>query len=137
VAAGADLVLEPTGTGVKETIVLDGPASPRVWRFPLHLHGLTATVDPVSGHVLFTPAAATEATAMVPHGWMTDAAYGTHPDEAASYSEAVTYTLEEGPEGPVLVVSLDDPGWMTPTGCGRCRWIRPSPRSTPVPMTPT
>ncbi len=123
----AALTLEATGTGVKETLVLDSPAAPSVWRFPLTLEGLTAELDPELGHVLLRPSGETdgEAIAMVPHGWMTDAAFGTRPDEASSYSEGVAYTLEETDEGVVLVVELDE------------SWLNDPVRVWPVTVDPT
>ncbi|MEH0549994.1 LamG-like jellyroll fold domain-containing protein [Streptomyces sp. B21-101] len=105
----ADLELAAGSNSVKETLVLKDADAPTEWRFPLHLEGLTASLD-AQNNVVFTDAEGT-VRAWAPAGWMQDSALAPDSNEGA-VSSAVTYSLESEGGREVLVVKLDK-AWLS------------------------
>ncbi|SFC83822.1 LamG-like jellyroll fold domain-containing protein [Streptomyces aidingensis] len=118
----ADLEFIAGSETIKETLVLDDPAAPTEWHFPLHLEGLTAALDD-SGGIAFTDAAGVR-RAWMPPGWMQDADLGEHSGEGA-ISDGVAYTLSGENGGQVLTVTLD------------AEWLADPERVYPVRVDPT
>ncbi|MDX3194264.1 DUF6531 domain-containing protein [Streptomyces sp. MN03-5084-2B] len=109
-----DLKLEAKPGGVKETLVLDSPAAPTSYVFPLRLDGLTPHLD--HGQVLLADASGAT-KAVIPAGDMLDA--------GAARSAGVTYRLVTSGGGPALEVTLD------------AGWLRDPARHYPVQVDPT
>ncbi|MFI8087975.1 DNRLRE domain-containing protein [Streptomyces sp. NPDC086080] len=104
----SDLVLEAAHGAVKETIVLNSPDAPREWTFPLHLGGLTPSLDP-HGAVLLKDAGG-ETQAVIPKGWMEDSAHDPRTGGPA-LSGDVDYRLVEKDGRWSLKVLLDE-AWL-------------------------
>ena len=116
VLPGTDLQLEPTSTGVKETIVLNAPPAVNSWVFPLTLDGVTATMSK-SGSIDLLDATGT-AVGMIPAGFMQDSKFDRDRGEMTT-SQGVTYELITVDGGPALRVTadrawLDDPARVYP-----------------------
>lgn len=120
---GADLVLTPTVDGLKELIVLDSPAAPTSWTFPLNLRGVTPVMDPASGDVLLVDVGTEEVRARIPAGFMYDSAVDPRSGDPA-VSQAVSYTLLTTDAGWALRVDLDG------------AWLRHPARRYPVTVDP-
>jgi hypothetical protein len=104
---GADLHLQATPAGTKETILLKSKDAPATWDFPLHLSGLTATVDGGGAVALTDSAKVVQGT--IPPGFMEDSAIDPRSGQGAR-STAVTYTVTGDPANPVLSA---DPAWLS------------------------
>ncbi|MCT9112241.1 DNRLRE domain-containing protein [Streptomyces mirabilis] len=104
VRGDSDLQFIAGDSSVKETLVLRSTDAPTEWRFPLDLHGLTASIDDHGG-VVFTDAEGTE-RAWTPAGWMEDSHRAENSNEG-TISSGVTYGLSEDNGRQVLVVKLD------------------------------
>lgn len=105
---GVDVVLESVPAGLKETLVLAGPSSPREFRFDLSLEGLVAEIDEASGGVVLRDAPAASGAPgpvrlRIPAGFMFDSA-----STAPAFSDAVEYSLVEQGGATALRVTLDD-----------------------------
>ncbi|WP_439678262.1 DNRLRE domain-containing protein [Embleya sp. MST-111070] len=119
----SDVNLKAGDGEIKETILLNSPSAPDTWDFPLHLAGLTPTLDE-NGNVVLTDAAGA-VQAMVPHGWMMDSAVAPSSGEGAT-SGGVTYELLTRDDGTrVLRVKLDR------------AWLNDPSRVYPVKVDPT
>lgn len=122
---GADVRLEVTSRGLKETIALKSPDAPREWIFPLATTGLRPSL--VDGAVVFRDEKGVE-RARVPRGFMADSAYdGRIGQYATSYG--VHYDLIRG--GTALRMTLDeawlrDPGRVYPVIVDPPVEVRPS-----------
>jgi RHS repeat-associated protein len=114
-----DLRLESRPTGVKETLVLDSPAAPTSYLFPLRLTGLTPKL--VDGQVVLTDAAGTP-RAVIPPGDMVDSRSSA---AGPAHSAAVSYRLVDSGGAPALEVTLDG------------AWLRDPARAYPVLVDPT
>ncbi|WP_424643464.1 LamG-like jellyroll fold domain-containing protein [Embleya sp. AB8] len=109
----SDVNLKAGDGQIKETILLNSPAAPDTWDFPLHLAGLTPSLDE-NGNVVLTGASGA-VQAMIPHGWMMDSAVAPASDEGAT-SGGVTYELLAQADGSrVLRVRLDR-AWLNAPG---------------------
>ncbi|MGW9213561.1 LamG-like jellyroll fold domain-containing protein [Embleya sp. NPDC055664] len=119
----SDVNLKAGDGEIKETILLNSPSAPDTWDFPLHLAGLTPTLDE-NGNVALTDAAGA-VQAMVPHGWMMDSAVTPASGEGAT-SGGVTYELLTRDDNTrVLRVKLDR------------AWLNDPARVYPVKVDPT
>ena len=117
-----DLELNAANRGLKETIVLDSPAVPDVYTFPLRLTGLTASID-AAGNVIYRDEAGVE-RARTPHGIMEDSAVPRVGEGALSVG--VSYSLVSQPgHGQALQVRLDR------------SWLNDPARVYPVRVDPT
>ncbi|KAA9163969.1 type IV secretion protein Rhs [Amycolatopsis acidicola] len=105
---GADLELQATPLGAKETITLKSKDSPTVWEFPLHLDGLTASLTGQGAVELKDSAGVVQSS--IPPGFMEDSAIDPLSGEGAR-STAVRYALVGDAANPVLRVSAD-PAWL-------------------------
>ncbi|WP_133908642.1 RHS repeat-associated core domain-containing protein [Actinophytocola oryzae] len=92
VRPGADLKLDVTTRGLKETISLASPDSPHEWFFPLRTRGLTTSI--VDGEVVFRDEKGTE-RARIPGGFMVDSVFDEHMGQYTT-SYGVTYELVDG-----------------------------------------
>ncbi len=104
----SDVVLEAAHGAVKETIVLNSPDAPREWTFPLHLDGLTPSLDE-HGAVLLKDAKG-KVQAVVPKGWMEDSGHDPKTGGPA-LSGDVDYRLVESDGRWSLKVELDN-AWL-------------------------
>lgn len=104
----SDIVLEAAHGAVKETIVLNSPDAPREWTFPLHLDGLTPSLD-AHGAVLLKDAEG-EVQAVISKGWMEDSAHDPRTGGPA-LSGDVDYRLVESDGRWSLKVVLDE-AWL-------------------------
>ena len=116
VRPGADLRLEVTSRGLKETIALKSPDAPAEWVFPLSTTGLQPSL--VDGEVVFRDENGVE-RARIPRGFMVDSAYDERTGEYAT-SYGVSYELVEGG----LRMRLDE------------AWLRDPHRVYPVTVDP-
>ena len=91
-----DLELDGLNQGVKESLWLNSPLTPRTFSFPLVLDGLTAHLRADGGIDYQNDDGEIEAS--TPPGHMTDASEAT--------SDGVSYSLVDGPV-PMLVMTLD------------------------------
>ncbi|CAM5653461.1 hypothetical protein SGRIM128S_09726 [Streptomyces griseomycini] len=107
----SDIVLEAAHGAVKETIVLNSPDAPREWTFPLHLDGLTPSLD-AHGAVLLKDAEG-EVQAVISKGWMEDSAHDPRTGGPA-LSGDVDYRLVESDGRWSLKVVLDE-AWLAGT----------------------
>src|SRR5262249_7018772 len=110
VQSNVDLKVESQPGGVKETLVLASPDSPRTFTFPLHLKGLTANL--VNDQIVFVDDKGAR-RAVIPAGVMTDA--------HNAVSNGVRYQLDQD----ILTVTVDD------------TWLRDPNRAFPVDVDPT
>ncbi|MEU0937028.1 LamG-like jellyroll fold domain-containing protein [Embleya sp. NPDC005971] len=109
----SDVNLKAGDGEIKETILLNSPSAPDTWDFPLHLAGLTASLD-ASGNVALTDVTGA-VQAMIPHGWMMDSAVDPASGEGAT-SGGVTYELVvRADRTQVLRVKLDR-AWLDAPG---------------------
>lgn len=103
-----DLVLAPSTTGVKESVVLHSAQAGNAWTFPLALHGLTP-VQLADGSIDLRDAAG-RSTARIPRAYAYDSKVDPRSgDPATTY--AVTYHLVHTAAGTALKVTLD-PAWL-------------------------
>ncbi|MEU9650543.1 DNRLRE domain-containing protein [Streptomyces sp. NPDC048110] len=104
----SDLVLEAAHGAVKETIVLNSPDAPRAWTFPLHLDGLSPSLDAHGAVLLKDTAGRTQA--VIPKGWMEDTGHDAKTGGPA-LSGDVDYRLVESDGHWSLKVELDE-AWL-------------------------
>ncbi|NUS09891.1 MAG: Teneurin-1 [Streptomyces sp.] len=103
-----DLVLAPSATGLKESVVLHSARAANSWTFPLSLHGLTP-VQSKDGSIDLRDAAG-RTVARIPRGYAYDSKVDPRSgDPATTY--AVTYRLVHTAAGTALKVVLD-PAWL-------------------------
>ncbi|WP_326954014.1 LamG-like jellyroll fold domain-containing protein [Amycolatopsis sp. NBC_01286] len=103
-----DLALEPTATGVKESVVLRSAAAPSTWVFPLSLNGLTPRAEADGSVSLVDGAGAVRER--IPRGYAFDSRVDpVSGDPATTY--AVGYALTTSAGAPALKVTLD-PAWL-------------------------
>ncbi|WBB58179.1 polymorphic toxin-type HINT domain-containing protein [Streptomyces sp. WMMC500] len=110
------LWLESQPGGVKETLVLHSPDAPAVFRFPLALDGLRASLH--DGSVVLRDADG-RTRAVIPPGFMDDSA------AVPARSDGVAYRLVGEPGAQSLEVTLDR------------RWLRADDRVFPVRVDPS
>lgn len=89
--------------GAEQTLILDSPAAPDSYDFPLALEGLSAAID-TSGAVELTDAAG-EVALVMPPGSMADSSRDDAGEPA--FSDGVTYALVDEGGTPTLRVQLD------------------------------
>lgn len=118
----ADLELQATPVGVKETIVLRSADAPTEWQFPLRMEGLTARLDE-HGTVLLTNDQG-DVAAVIPPGFMEDSNIDKHSGNGVR-SNNVSYRLSGEPGSQVLHVSADQ------------EWLAAPGRKFPVRVDPT
>lgn len=107
VRPGADLKLDVTRTGLKESVILHSTDAPQSWLFPLRLTGLTASL--VDGVVELRDERG-EVRARIPRGFMVDSRVDEHTGEGAT-SHGVTYALVDVKGQPALRMDLDG-AWL-------------------------
>ncbi|MGH9123881.1 MAG: DNRLRE domain-containing protein [Acidimicrobiales bacterium] len=107
---GVNMVLAAGDGGLKETLVLASAAAPESFVFPLHLTGLTATVDPASGDVVYRDSTA-KIWGDTPAGSMSDSKIDPRSGDPAT-SQGVTYTIVAYGTGQALQVTLNH-AWLT------------------------
>ncbi len=99
VGTGVDSVLEPTGSGVKETLTLAGRRSATSFAYHLDTGALEPRVEP-DGSIALIASDGTPSPLVVPRGFMRDA--------RGALSDGVSYSLAPDPEGAwTLRVTLD------------------------------
>ncbi|WP_316744444.1 DNRLRE domain-containing protein [Streptomyces sp. MK7] len=118
----SDIVLRAVHGAVKETIVLDSARAPHEWTFPLHLDGLTPSLD-THGAVLLKDAKGA-VQAVIPKGWMEDSAHDAKTGGPA-LSDDVDYQLVRTGGNWSLKVRLDD------------AWLNSPERGFPVRVDPS
>lgn len=119
----ADLRLYSTTIGIKEEMVLHGPAAQTVWTFPLSLSaGLSASID--GGGDLVATDASRNVVFRVPAGFMTDSKLDAATGEGAK-STNISYTVVSTGGGQALQVTLD------------AAWLHDAARVFPVIVDPT
>ncbi|MEU6278871.1 DNRLRE domain-containing protein [Streptomyces sp. NPDC047028] len=119
----SDIVLKAVHGAVKETIVLNSADAPHEWTFPLHLDGLTPSLD-AHGAVLLKDAKGA-VQAVIPKGWMADSSHSAKTGGPA-LSDDVDYHLAKAADGQwSLKVSLDD------------AWLDSPKRTYPVKVDPS
>jgi hypothetical protein len=104
VRPGADLKLEVTTRGLKETLSLASPDAPHQWFFPVKTTNLKPSI--VDGDVVFRDEKGTQ-RARIPRGFMVDSAWDEHMGQYTT-SYGVTYELVDGG----LRMTLDE-AWLT------------------------
>ncbi len=114
---GVDVDLTTERDGVKETLILDGPAATRDFSFDLDLDGLTASISDL-GEVEFRDAVGV-VHAVIPVGFMEDSA-----TDGSGMGE-VTYELTGDPTAPTLRLLLDD------------EWLDDAARVWPIRVDPS
>lgn len=103
-----DLVLSPSATGVKESVVLHSAQAANSWTFPLSPHGLTP-VQVKDGSIELRDAAGKVAV-RIPRAYAYDSKVDRRSgDPTTTY--AVTYRLIHDGSGTALRVTLD-PSWL-------------------------
>ncbi|MEU6642708.1 DNRLRE domain-containing protein [Saccharomonospora sp. NPDC046836] len=121
VRPGADLQVQATPGGAKELIILKSADAPTVWEFPLHLQGMTASLD--EGSVLLKdPEGVVQG--VIPPGFMEDSKVDPLSGEGAR-SYGVSYELVGDAASPVLRVHVDED------------WLADPERVFPVKVDPT
>lgn len=106
---GTNMVVEPTGSGVKESLVLTSASAPTSWVFPLSLTGLSAVTGSGGEIELVDSAGAVQAT--LPQAY----AYDAYVDPVSGERHenwAMTYTLTTVNGGPAIVMALDS-SWLS------------------------
>ncbi|MCP2256240.1 RHS repeat-associated core domain-containing protein [Prauserella aidingensis] len=122
VRSDADIVLQATPMGIKEKMILHSADAPAVWEFPLHLDGVTASIDD-EGSVVLRDADGAVA-GRIPPGFMEDATRDPHSGEGAR-SYDVDYELVGESDDPVLRVRVDQ------------EWLQDPSREFPVAVDPS
>ncbi|GAB2699202.1 LamG-like jellyroll fold domain-containing protein [Kitasatospora kifunensis] len=121
-APSTDLVYNGLASGIKETLLLHDASAPTSWVFPLHLTGLTASLN-ANGNVEFKDDSGAVLVTM-PRGIMEDAAKDPHSGLGAM-SDGVTYQLTTVNGSPALQMSVDS------------AWLHDAKRVFPVQVDPT
>ncbi|MFB9926081.1 LamG-like jellyroll fold domain-containing protein [Amycolatopsis halotolerans] len=119
---GTDLALEPTATGLKESLVLHSASVPNTWLFPLTLNGLTPRLEPDGSVSLLDGAGAMRQR--IPRGY----AFDSRVDPVSGVpttTYAVGYELTTAAGKPALKVTLDP------------KWLADPARVFPVTVDPT
>jgi RHS repeat-associated protein len=106
----SDIRFTASSAGVKEEIVLHSPDAPGSWLFPLHLAGVTPSLDGATGNVVFTDAAG-EVRGRIPPGYMVDSNVDPRRGDGEQ-SYGVGYSLLRAGEGWALRVDLDEQ-WLS------------------------
>ncbi len=122
VRADADLSIQAKHGMIKETIILNTPAAPRSWTFPLELDGLTPKLDQ-NGAVLLEDAEGA-VQAVIPTAWMEDSSKNPETGGPA-VSTDVSYQLQKQDAGWALQVTMGD------------AWLDDPAREYPVYVDPT
>ncbi|MFC1438200.1 LamG-like jellyroll fold domain-containing protein [Streptacidiphilus sp. N1-10] len=99
-----DLLVAPTTTGLKESVVLHSAAAGNQWVFPLQLQGLTA-VQGTAGAIDLRNAAG-RTVEEIPPAYAFDSKVDPHSGDPAT-THAVSYTLQQSAGHTALVVTLD------------------------------
>ncbi|MER5965389.1 LamG-like jellyroll fold domain-containing protein [Streptomyces sp. NPDC002057] len=118
----ADVRFVAGGASVKELLVLNSADAPMEWVFPLHMQGLTASLD-ATGAVAFADASGRQ-RARIPAGWMEDSNLAPNSNEG-QISSGVGYELIDVDGGQALKVTLD------------AEWLQDPARAFPVKVDPT
>ncbi|MFJ9779914.1 LamG-like jellyroll fold domain-containing protein [Amycolatopsis sp. NPDC101161] len=120
--AGTDVALEPTTTGLKESLVLHSATAPSTWVFPLSLTGLTPRIETDGSVSLLDGAGAIRQR--IPRGYAFDAKVDPVSGVPAT-TYAVGYELTQVAGKPALKVTLDP------------KWLADPARVFPVTVDPT
>ncbi|OXM65635.1 LamG-like jellyroll fold domain-containing protein [Amycolatopsis vastitatis] len=105
---GTDVTLEPTTTGLKESLVLHSAAAANSWVFPLALDGLTPRLETDGSVSLLDGAGAIRQR--IPRGYAFDAKVDPVSGVPAT-TYAVGYELTTAAGKPALKITLD-PKWL-------------------------
>jgi len=122
VLPGTDLALEPTATGLKESLVLHSATAPNTWVFPLTLDGLTPRLEADGSVSLLDGAGAMRQR--IPRGYAFDSKVDPVSGMPAT-TYAVGYELTTADGKPSLKVTLDP------------KWLADPARVFPVTVDPT
>ncbi|MBC3844666.1 hypothetical protein GXW82_44195 [Streptacidiphilus sp. 4-A2] len=99
VLPSADVVYNAQVQGIKESLILHSAAAPTRWVFPLHLAGLTPSLDS-HGDVVLTDAAGT-VLLTIPRGFMEDSSVNPGSGDGAT-SDGMSYALTTEDGAPAL-----------------------------------
>ncbi|MBY8885843.1 DUF3990 domain-containing protein [Streptomyces sp. PTM05] len=122
VSPHTDLVLQPTATGLKESVVLGSADAGTTWTFPLDLKGLTPSLVK-DGSVQLSDASG-KRVGEIPPAYAYDSKIDPRSGERGT-THAVTYQLTRTNTGTALVVTLDK------------NWLRAPGRVFPVTVDPS
>ncbi|UOX90824.1 LamG domain-containing protein [Amycolatopsis sp. FBCC-B4732] len=120
--AGTDVALEPTATGLKESLVLHAATAPNTWVFPLALDGLTPRLEADGSVSLLDGGGATRQR--IPRGYAFDSRVDPVSGEPAT-TYAIKYELSSAAGKPALKITLDP------------KWLADPARVFPVTVDPT
>ena len=118
-----NLTVTPTGTGLKEDIVLTSAKAANSWTFPLTLKGLTPKLDPTTGSVDLLDSTG-KLREQIPAAYAYDSKVDPRSGDPAT-THAVSYQLVTFGGATDLVITLD------PT------WLHSAARVFPVTVDPT
>ncbi|MGW0575453.1 LamG-like jellyroll fold domain-containing protein [Streptomyces sp. NPDC002920] len=122
VLPGTDLKVQPTATGVRESVVVDDADATNTWTFPLTLKGLTPT-QAADGWIDLTDAAG-KTVERIPPSYAYDSKVNPRSGDPAT-THAVTTQLVENGDGYALRITLDS------------AWLHSENRVFPVTVDPT
>lgn len=108
IAPGVSLQVTSAATEASTDLILASRRVPTVYRFSLHLNGLTASLDSASGDVLYADETGTIRARTNP-AFMTDSKIDRHTGTGAT--SKLSYALVADNGGTALQVSLD-PAWL-------------------------
>jgi hypothetical protein len=91
--------------GLKDSLALSSPAAGNVFTYRLSLRGLTASIEPASGDVIYRDASG-RLRARTPRGFMTDSNVNPHTGHGVQ-SDGVSYQLVSQAGATLLVMSVD------------------------------
>lgn len=118
-----DLKLQPTATGIKESVVLDSADAGNTWTLPLTLEGLTPVQDGVNGWIDLTDSAG-KTVERIPPAYAYDAKVDPRSGDPV-ITHLVTTELVHDQDGYALKVTLDS------------AWLHAKNRVFPVTVDPT
>jgi RHS repeat-associated protein len=118
-----DVELVALANGVKETLVLKSKSAPTSFTFPLALTGVSPSIDPGNGDIVYSDGAGRE-WARTPHASMTDSAINGDTGEGAT-SDGVTYAIVPYGTGLAVRLTIDS------------TWLNDPSRVFPVRVDPT
>ncbi|MEU2286011.1 LamG-like jellyroll fold domain-containing protein [Streptomyces sp. NPDC013178] len=124
VLPGTDLKLQPTATGVKESVVLDSADATNTWTFPLTLEGLTPVQDTGTGWIDLTDASG-KTVERIPPAYAYDSKVDPRSGDPATTHAVTTELVRDSHGGHALKITLDS------------AWLHAKSRVFPVTVDPT
>ncbi|WP_189934545.1 LamG-like jellyroll fold domain-containing protein [Streptomyces aurantiogriseus] len=124
VLPGTDLKLQPTATGVKESVVLDSADATNTWTFPLTLKGLTPVQDTRTGWIDLTDASG-RTVERIPPAYAYDSKADPRSGDPATTHAVTTELVRDSHGGHALKITLDS------------AWLHAKSRVFPVTVDPT